>query len=54
MSRLPRNYLRFFAWALFLLLLSIWIATEINADMSGRWQTEAEYNEALKARSGGR
>ena len=53
MSRLPTNYKRFFGWALFLLLLSVWIATQINADMSGRWQTEVEYNEALKARSEG-
>ena len=53
MRKLPKNYIRFFGWALFLLFLAMWVATEINADMSGRWQTESEYNETLKERKKG-
>ena len=53
MSGLPKDYKRFFAWALFLLLLSIWIATAINSDLSGRWPTEAEYNQSMKLQEKG-
>ena len=48
MRGLTSNHKRFFGWALFLLLLAIWVAKEINSDLSSRWPTEAEYNRAMK------
>lgn len=53
MRTLPPDLKKLFSWALFLLLLSIWIAQYVNGDTSRRWQRESDYNKALLERAKG-
>ena len=53
MTNLPPDLKKFVAWAVFLLLLSMWIAQYVNGDTSRRWQRESDYNKALLERQEG-